>query len=320
MLKTPDFWRYDSTISKLLSPLGAVYDGLGVLRRVVRQKHKVAVPVVCVGNAVVGGSGKTPVTLAIGEYLKSKGKNVHFLCYGYKGDLTQHNAVKVEPHYTYHDVGDEAKMLAKVAPTWAGKDRYQAAQLAIKNGAEVLVMDDGFQYPKLYRDVLLLVVDGGFGVGNGRVFPAGPLRENFERAIGRCDHVLLVGEDRTGLESSLAQKPLTKVDIQPKVKSLKGKKVVAFAGIGRPEKFFNTLNRLGAEVVETHAFADHHFYTNDELRLILDHAKKQEAEVYTTTKDAVKITPDILRKMTVLDIEPVFESADSLDKILKPVL
>lgn len=320
-MQTPAFWSKKTLLSHALRPAGLITHVAGTLRRNLREPVKVGIPVVCVGNAVVGGSGKTPITIAIGQYLLSQGKKVHFLCYGYRGELTEHNVLKVEGHHTYHDVGDEAILLSKTAPTWAGRNRAHAAQLAEAAGADVLVMDDGFQYPGLHATHRILVFDGGYGIGNGFIMPAGPLRESVTSALRRAHYVIVLGEDRTGISATLKkQARVLNAQAQPTIKTLKGQKIVAFAGIGRPSKFFATIERLGGEIVSTHSFPDHHFYDHGELRKIVDEAEKTGAQIYTTTKDAVKIPSDMAKKITVMDIHVVFEDDRALAKILKPIV
>jgi tetraacyldisaccharide 4'-kinase len=252
------------------------------------------VPVLCLGNPGAGGTGKTTVALDLGARLARRGLRVAFLTRGYRSRLA--GPLRVDPaRHTATDVGDEALLLAALAPTWLGADRAATSHHAIAEGAEVLVMDDGLQNATLAKTLSLLLIDGAAGFGNGRVIPAGPLREPVAAAAARCQAALLIGEDATG---ALAALP-------PHLPVLHARLVsdppppgplVAFAGIGRPEKFRETLEAAGASVLRLHPFPDHHPYTEADLRTVLDQAG--DATIVTTPKDMVRI-PAALRPRIV---------------------
>ena len=314
-MRPPKFW-YEETGSSwpmLLAPLGKLYEFCARTRWAMASPRHLSIPVICVGNLVAGGAGKTPTAIAIAKILQQRGVDVHFILRGYgdglgidirhkwrssiadDGDKWTSVRVNSERHFA-RQVGDEALLLAQTAPTWSGKDRAASANSAIKNGAQCLILDDGFQNPSLHKDLSLVVIDGAVGLGSGKVMPAGPLRENPARGLGRAQGVLILGDDLANVEKKfqkLCQRPLPmlRAKLQPagNEADIAGKRVYAFAGIGRPEKFFATLKEMGCELVETAIFDDHHFYTTNEIPTILIKAGKMNAIPVTTEKDYLRI-------------------------------
>jgi tetraacyldisaccharide 4'-kinase len=322
MPRAPDFWGVPGPLSTLLAPLGALY-GLGAtLRRKASRPWRAPVPVVCVGNLVVGGGGKTPVAIALAEFLIDKGRLPHFLTRGYGGreagplrvDTSRHGAA---------EVGDEALLLARVAPTWVARDRAAGARDAIAAGADILVMDDGFQNGALVHDVALLVVDGSYGFGNGRVMPAGPLREPLEPGIARADAMIVVGEDSTGI-SRWAARRLTVFGARTVpvagARDIAGERVFAFAGIARPEKFYRTLRSMGCTVVGTRDFPDHHPFADAEIAAICADADDADAIAVTTEKDHVRLPPGARAAIRALPVTLVWAEPDTPDRLLARVL
>lgn len=276
----------------------------------------------CIGNLVAGGAGKTPVALSVAEILIARGVSTHFLSRGYGGRLPGPMAVDGALHDA-KDVGDEPLLLARLAPTWVSRDRAAGAVAAVDAGAGAIVMDDGFQNPSLAKDLSLLAVDGAYGFGNGRVMPAGPLREPVERGLERADALVLIGDDRTGVSAMVpAGKPVLRARIVPAPGSeaLAGRKVVAMAGIGRPEKFFATLRDMGCEVVGSLAYADHHVFREAEIMEAVEWAAAEDAIPVTTAKDAVRLPSDARAMISVLDITLEWEDPDALIAVLRPVL
>src|SRR5579864_4492798 len=259
-LATPEFWARRGLVSSLLQPLAWAYAAAGAARWHWTRAAAAPVPVICVGNLVAGGAGKTPVVLSLARRLIAEGRRVHILSRGYGGRLA--GPVAVDPlRHGAGDVGDEALLLAEAAPTWIARDRAAAAERAAAAGASLLLLDDGFQNPTLAKDFSLVVVDGQFGVGNGRVLPAGPLREPLGSGLARADVVVLMGDDRAGVTSLLAGKTVLRARLLPEnAAAFAGRAVVAFAGIGRPAKFFASLEEVGARLAARHAFPDHHPY------------------------------------------------------------
>lgn len=290
-MRAPDFWRTGGLLASALSPLGCLWTTAGRIRRATTRAETVGVPVVCIGNAVAGGAGKTPVALAIAGELIRTGRRPHFLSRGYGGTLM--GPVRVEPGvHGAAEVGDEPLLLAALAPTWVARDRVAGARAAAAGGADILVMDDGLQNPSLMKDVSLLVVDGGFGFGNGRPIPAGPLREPVADALARVAAVVIVGEDRTGIADRIgAARPILEARFVPVPDggAVSGRRVAAFAGIGRPQKFFETLAGMGCETVSEVSFPDHHDYSEDEVMRLVEAAAAAGAVPVTTEKDAMRL-------------------------------
>lgn len=313
-MKTPFWWGGDGPLPRLLDPLGALYGAATTWRLSRGTPWKAPVPVVCVGNVTAGGAGKTPVCLDLLRRLPG----VHGLLRGYGGDET--GPLRVNPAaHGYQQVGDESLLLAQAAPTWIARDRAAGAQAIVAAGARGIIMDDGLQNPSLHKDLSLLVVDGGFGFGNRRVIPAGPLREPLRRVWDRVSAVVIVGDDTAGVARRVPSGlPLLRAQVVPDASALalRGQRVVAFAGIGRPEKFFVTLRRLGAEVVAIHPFADHYPYAPADVQPILDEAYQLGAIPVTTAKDSVRLPPDQRGQVNVLSIGLAWEDEAALTAVL----
>ncbi|RDD62363.1 tetraacyldisaccharide 4'-kinase [Ferruginivarius sediminum] len=323
-MRPPEFWARDGVIPRLLSPLSALYDAAGVLRRQLTVPRPVGVPVICVGNATVGGTGKTPVAIDLAWRLSGQGLAVHLLTRGY-GARRAASPVRVNPaKHTAVDVGDEALLLARAGPTWVSPDRIAGARKAVEAGAQVIVMDDGLQNPHLANNLALLVVDGAAGFGNGRVLPAGPLRESLWRALDRSDAVVVMGRDRAGVTGLVGDgRPVLKAKLivpDDAASSFFGKRVLAFAGIGRPEKFFRTLAGLGADVVESRGFPDHHAFTREQLRDLLARAESANLTPVTTEKDAMRLPEWARWQVSVLPVAAVWDDPAAVDRLLEATL
>jgi tetraacyldisaccharide 4'-kinase len=326
-MRAPDFWQTGGSrlLPTLLTPV-SWFQGLGMrVRFAMTRPWRAPVPVLCVGNLVAGGAGKTPVALSLGGRLLDHGLKVHYLSRGYGGRQRGPVRVDAEQH-TSIDVGDEALLLAQTAPTWVARHRAKGCRAAVAAGAEVIVMDDGFQNPSLAKDVSLLVVDGGYGFGNGRLIPAGPLREPVEAGLGRADGVVLMGDDTAGLTGdggplTAASPPTLRAAIKPgpEAAGLAGKPVVAFAGIARPEKFFQTLRDIGCQVVVERAFSDHYPYEAADIERILRDARAADAIPVTTAKDIIRLPPEVRDEITVLTIAVAWEDEAAVDAILEPL-
>jgi tetraacyldisaccharide 4'-kinase len=324
MRTAPAFWgQPPGFLADLLSPVGAACDVAGHLRRVISRSYRAPVPVVCVGNLVAGGAGKTPVALALSAWLLEHDVPAHVVTRGYGGQLR--GPVRVDPNR--HDalaVGDEALLLAASAPCWVARDRAAGVRAAVAAGAGAILLDDGFQNPAVAKTLGLIVVDVGYGFGNGRVIPAGPLRENLRRGLARADAVVLIAAER---ETSRAETPLLgcRVPVLSAVlaplrgERLAGSRLVAFAGIGRPEKFFATLRALGADLVGTRAFPDHHPFRVAELEGLRRDAERSGARLITTAKDIVRVAPARRAGIEVLEVEIRWSDPIALDRLLSPV-
>lgn len=312
-MRTPSFWQKNNWLSAILTPLGELY-ALGTkIRLKTKHPQKVNIPVICIGNLTAGGTGKTPTAISLAMLLQNAGLYPNFLSRGYHGTLQN---VQVNPAlHTPQQVGDEPLLLAHIAPTFINADRYQGALMAEHNQAECLLMDDGFQNPSLYKDLSFIVVDGTIGFGNQKCIPAGPLREHITDGLKRAQAVLIIGDDTFNLQSTLTI-PCFKGKIVPELPKLKNNKVIAFAGIGRPQKFYTSLQELGIEIIKTYDFPDHHYYTEAELHNILDEAQKLGVEAITTTKDFVKISPALQNKFKVLEIKMKWEKHKELQDFI----
>jgi len=324
-MRAPEFWRRGGgPWGGLLAPLGWAY-GLGTkLQFALAKPIQASVPVLCIGNLVAGGAGKTPVALSLGGRLKDKGLKVHFLSGGYGGTETGPLRVDAKTH-SADEVGDEALLLAAVAPIWISRDRAAGARVA-EVGADLIIMDDGFQNPFVAKDLSLLVVDGRYGFGNGRMIPAGPLRESIAAALGRVQALVVIGEDEAVLGDHPVVKksglPVLAAQVKPgsEGRALKGKAVVAFAGIGEPDKFFRTLSEVGCEVKASHAFPDHHPYSGQEIQRLKQEAADEGAVLVTTSKDAQRLAASDLDGIEVLTISLEWRDETALDAVLKPFL
>ncbi len=313
-MKTPKYWQSNSFISKLLAPLSKLYGAATKLRLKLHQPQKTSVPVICVGNITAGGTGKTPVSISLAKMLATSMYHPIFVTRGYGGRLQ--NVLVNNKKHTAQDVGDEPLLLAEQAPVVVNADRYAGAELAVKEGADVVIMDDGFQNPTLHKDLSFLVFDGHYGIGNGKIIPSGPLRETFEDGIKRADALIILGKDKHELVKR-AELPVFFGHTEPVQTTVSDVNVLAFAGIGHPQKFYHTLKQQGFNVVETLDFPDHHFYTGNEIEKILQKAKELKAEVYTTSKDFVKIPTLYHKSINVLEVAVVWDKPEELLKFIE---
>jgi tetraacyldisaccharide 4'-kinase len=318
-MHAPDFWYRNDIYAKLskmaLMPFGWLYSAV-VASKAKRPGPHAPVPVVCVGNLTVGGTGKTPVAIAVANRLAMKGKRPFFLSRGYGGKLA--GPILVTAEHRAADVGDEPLLLAEAGPTIVSRNRARGAALAVALGADVIVMDDGHQNFTIAKDVSLVVVDAAQMFGNGGVLPAGPLREFVRQGLSRADGVIVVGEDEVDLRGYGG--PVLHARIVPaEMPQLKGAYVVAFAGIGRPKKFFASLKDSGAYVVSAKRFGDHHVYSSSEIARLRATAKERGALLVTTAKDYVRMTAIEREGVTVLPIEVKFDDPAALERLLDPL-
>ena len=294
-MREPGFWhRPSSFVSLLLLPLGALY-GAVAARRLQREGFDAGIPVLCVGNYHVGGAGKTPMVLALTRMLRDLGETPVVLSRGYGGRL--HGPVKVDPdRHAAADIGDEPLMMARTVPVVVARDRISGVALARSQGASVILMDDGFQNPAIAKDASLIVIDGDRGLGNGLVFPAGPLRAPLPPQLARTDALIVVGDGAAAAPVATAiaaqGRPVLSAHLRAddvSVASLRGKRVLAFAGIGDPLRFFRTLRASGIEIVRERAFADHHPYAQAEIEALIAEAKPGALTLVTTEKDLARL-------------------------------
>ena len=324
-MREPDFW-WRSGSGGVLGPLAAVY-GAVVARRMRSPGQKVGVPVICLGNLTVGGAGKTPAALAVVELLLGANGRPFFLSRGYGGRLA--GPLRVDPAiHAAAAVGDEPLLLARLAPTIVARDRLAGAKAAQLAGAGAIVMDDGFQNPALIKDLAILVVDGRRGVGNGRVIPAGPLRAPLQSQIVRAQALVIVGPPAgAAAVAELARRHNVAIfhgRLEPDRAVLAGlgtRKVLAFAGIADPEKFFATLAEAGIAIAERVRFADHHRYTAAEAQALVAGADAANLVLLTTEKDLVRLAGNprvaaLAARARALPVRLVIEEAEAFRQLV----
>lgn len=318
-MKTPKFWSSNNIYSWMLLPFSWFYYMGFSVRRKCSIAKKIGVPVICIGNLTAGGAGKTPVALAIGAMLKEKGVKAFYISRGYGGLQKEPLIVDVSRH-SAKQVGDEPLLLAQVLPTIVGRNRVKTAEFAMECGAEVIIMDDGFQNPTIHKDLSLIVVDRRLSFGNEKLLPSGPLREPVRAGLKRADALIMVNP-ASFIPTELPDIPILIARTKPKpsMLALKGKKILPFCGIAHPKKFFSMLACAGAEIVEKKSFPDHYNYTHKDLEILHKHAEKLGAKLVTTSKDAARIAHHIKKDITVAEMELVFENKETLEKLLKDV-
>jgi tetraacyldisaccharide 4'-kinase len=326
-MRAPRFWyRPPGLAAALLSPLGALYAAATARRLARGPRERVGVPVICVGNVNAGGTGKTPAVIALAERLRDRGVAPHVVSRGHGGSLE--GPVRVdERRHNASEVGDEALLLAAFAPTWVARDRLAGARAAVAAGAEAILLDDGFQNPALAQDLSLVVVDAEWGFGNGRVVPAGPLREPVATGLARADFLLTVGSDAA--QARFSERYTDEID-RPRLQGrleplptglpLRGMPVLAFAGIGHPEKFFATLREMGADLRATHALSDHQPLPDALMTRMLREASALGAQVVTTEKDAVRLSAALRRKVMTVPVRLRIADWGPLDAALDRIL
>lgn len=327
-MRPPEFWNIREGrdgapfLRTVLRPIGAIYAWLGRQRQQSATPLDPGVPVICVGNATLGGTGKTPVAIYLQKSLRRLGVNAHVLTRGYGGQLK--GPVPVTPRHTSEDVGDEPLLLARSGPVWVAAARDEGAVAAVSEGADALIMDDGHQNPALVKTLSLLVVDAEVGFGNGCVFPAGPLREPLRDALARTDAVILMKPDPAyEIDDHLAEQLANSLVIPAFLAAsdeLPRGKLYAFAGIGRPNKFFDHLRRLGGNIVEEIPFADHHRYDAREIEGLFVLATEYEASLITTEKDHVRLPQGYRAGIHTLPVHVQFEDELTLRRLLHPII
>ena len=312
-MKAPDFWTKRGLPAQLLRPFSLI-TRIATARRVSRPGFAPGIKVICIGNAGVGGSGKTIVALDVLWRIPG----AFALTRGYGGSLAGPVLVNRSEH-TAELVGDEALLLSEMAPTVVARDRAAGARLALAEEATAIVMDDGLQNPTLQKNLSLLVIDGGYGFGNGLLLPAGPLREPVAAAAARCQAAVLIGEDETGALKALPPDfPVLRAALVPEcAEPLERRRVIAFAGIGRPEKFFRSVLSLGAEIIDHHAFPDHHAYTTRDVTALFAEAANAGAQLVTTEKDYVKLPAPLRKACVVVRATLRWEDTAALEKLLR---
>jgi len=325
-MREPHFWRNYDPRSRdaapmtrlLLTPLSLAYSWAGKRRIERATPVDVGLPVICVGNLTLGGAGKTPVTAAVRQRLVARGVRAASLSRGYGG--SREGPLKVDAVvHAVAEVGDEPVMLAALGEAWRAKDRVAGAKAMKAAGVQVVVMDDGHQNPAVKKTLSLVVIDAMEPFGNGHVFPKGPLREPVARGLARADAVVLMGEGEPPEELKGANKPVLRARLAPLAKLAAGR-YVAFAGIGRPERFFDGLQGMeGVELVEAVPYPDHHAFTASDLDYLKKVSSERDARLITTDKDHVRLSAEMKAIVMRASVEARFEDEAALAALLSRV-
>lgn len=326
-MKAPHFWsagldpksREAAPLTRLLlTPLARLYTW-GIRRKLAKAIPATAsIPVICIGNLTVGGVGKTPIVQALRQHIETKGIHAASLSRGYGG--SEISPQKIYPSWhTAQMCGDEPLLLSQTGESWIGKDRFAAVQIMAFQGVQAVVMDDGHQNPSLKKDLSIVVIDAAAPFGNGHVLPKGPLREPVSDGLARADAVILMGEGDSPEQVARSGLPVLRAKLVP-AEPVPSGPLVAFAGIGRPVKFFDSLTAHGANLCEAIGYPDHHDYSKKDRAFLEGLAKRYDARLITTSKDYVRIHPDDRGALLHFPVKAVFDDLRQLDDLLAPVL
>lgn len=322
----PFWWEEPDWRAMALYPLSFAYGRIAGRRLLHARPPAVPAPVICVGNFIVGGAGKTPTAIALADAARRRKFTPGFVSRGYGGGFSGVHLVDVEDDSARH-VGDEPMLLARAAPTAVSPDRVAAANLLLDEGCDFIIMDDGFQSARLYADYALLVVDARRGIGNGHVMPGGPLRAPLVDQMRRADGILRIGEgdaaDGVIRHAARAARPVFQATLRPRdAGRIDGRRFLAFAGIGDPDKFYDSVRAAGGHVALTRAFPDHHPYTEEEIEDMMATARAADLQLITTAKDRVRIETgpsgigEFLARLSVLEVDLVFEVEETADRLI----
>ena len=307
-MKTPKFWKEKNFISYSLLPLSYLYSAIKYIRNLFIKTQKINKPVICIGNIIAGGAGKTPIAIELGRLLNEKDISFAYLSRGYGGNIEDFTLVRNKDH-KFHQVGDEPLLLSQISTTFISKNRlFGAAQIAKMPDKKLIIMDDGLQNAALEKDLSILVIDGGYGFGNGLLMPSGPLREDIDSGVAKADIVVIIGKDQFDVAQLCKGKKVIFANIKTTNSDIFiDKKVIAFCGIGRPKKFFDSLEESNCKIIKTISYSDHYQYKDSDLDNMILLAQKEEALLVTTKKDWVRLKPQYKTQIDYLDIKIEFD-------------
>ena len=319
-MKIPNFWyKKKSILSNTLLPISVLYNFFSLILQSTKKEVKIKIPTICVGNLTIGGSGKTPVVIALNKILSKKYKRIHTLLRGYKGKI---NFPKiVEENDDAKLVGDEALIHRMNNYTCIAKNKIDGAKLCLKNKADLIILDDGLQSTHIFKNLSFIVTDSLFMFGNRKLFPSGPLRESIKTGFSKANALIII-------KNSLKEKiinipkniPIFFAQKLIKLPKLKSKNIYAFCGLGIHEKFYNSLEKNGLNIEEKENFKDHHFFKDNEILKIIRISKKKKLEILTTRKDYVKINPNLKKHIKVVDLEIKFDSEKKIFNFIQKSL
>ena len=316
-MKAPQFWYEPSSWkATFLLPLGHLYNILTYLREKFGSKQKYNCLTICVGNLNVGGTGKTPATIALASYFLEKGLKVHIVSRGYKGKFQGTFLVNPRKHKS-NEVGDEPLLMSEFTSVWVSKKRKNGIAAAERAGAQVVILDDGFQDPSFHKDFSIVVVDGKRGFGNKQCMPAGPLRENISQGFKQADALIIIGQMLYKFDIFPNHLKIIHSTLKPIETGMNWNegKYLAFAGIAHPEKFFETLRSVGANVIDCVALSDHQKLDGQILKRLESKAEKAHAQLVTTEKDAVRLPNTFRKKVLSLPVRVEFDNKDELEDL-----
>lgn len=315
-MKTPYFWQKKFNIFDIiLIPISIIYILLCLLNRMLKKEKKIKIPVICIGNLVIGGAGKTPTVSAISKLLLNDFEFIHILLRGYKGK--NKNAKLIDSNDNVKNVGDEALIHFENNPVCISRNRYLGAKLCQKNGADLIILDDGFQSKHVFKNLSFIVLDNNYQFGNRKVFPAGPLREPLNFGLKRADALIVIKNSKNlDFDLSLSKLPIffaKKKIILPKLKT---QNVLAFCGIGNPENFFSSLVENKINIRQKLIFSDHHFYSDNQIKSIIKKGNKKKLQIVTTKKDFIKINKKFHSKIKMVDMHIQFKEKYKLREFI----
>lgn len=318
-MKTPKFWLKRNLISLVLLPLSLLYFFGFYLKEFFTKRTKVEKPVICIGNLIAGGSGKTPVAIAIGKILHEMGFNFSYLTRGYKRKDKQDLLLAKNGFFNSQVSGDEPILLAEISDCFVTSNKLQTLKKIVKNpNYDLVIFDDGIQNSSIFYDLKILVVDGNIGFGNKFLLPAGPMRESLKFGLKKADLIIVIGDAKNQILQDIGDKKIVKANIiASNLNEFVGKKLIAFCGLAYPQKFFSFILQKKLNLIKSVPFADHHFYTNQDLDKLLEISKKEGATLITTKKDWVKFSPKYREQISYLNIDIEFENKNLIIEELK---